>query len=45
MKLPSNTTTNTLLTSFGVVHTRLQLDKSPKHVSQTIQERFTIKHN
>jgi len=29
MKLPSNTTTNTLLTSFGVVHTSLQLNKSP----------------
>ena len=29
MKLPSNTTTNTLLTSFGVVHTSLQINIRP----------------
>ena len=41
MKLLSNSTTNTLLTRFGVVHTSLQLNKSPQHVSQSIQERLT----
>jgi len=36
-------TTNTLFHNFGVVHKSIKLTNSPKQVSQTMQERLTIK--